>query len=102
MSSVLILTVGGSGEPLVKSIKQSKPDYTIFICSADEKEVNAVGSEKMVDGAGKPCKTREGEYRESIVVQAGLETEQYEKVFIFSSNTFANSKHDNVCTELQR
>lgn len=35
MRKVLILTVGGSHEPIVKSIKDTKADYVVFLCSDD-------------------------------------------------------------------
>jgi len=35
MKKTLIVTVGGSHEPIVKSIKDNKPDYTVFLCSDD-------------------------------------------------------------------
>lgn len=87
MPLVLILTVGGSWEPLVKSIRKSKPDYTIFICSSDKNSpIREVGSHIMVDGQGKPCKLgggadKGGKDLESIVVQTqlGVEYEGYEK-----------------------
>jgi len=88
MSLALIITTGGSCEPLVKSIRISNPDYTIFICSADKvSPIREVGSHSMVDGPGKPCEIRGGTSKggvsmESIVVQTGLgaEYEAYEKV----------------------
>lgn len=35
MKKALIVTVGGSHEPIIKSIKDNKPDYTVFLCSDD-------------------------------------------------------------------
>jgi CRISPR-associated protein (TIGR02710 family) len=35
MEKVLILTVGGSHEPIVKSIKDTKADFVVFLCSDD-------------------------------------------------------------------
>lgn len=32
---ILILTVGGSPQPIIKSIKENNPDFTVFICSDD-------------------------------------------------------------------
>lgn len=98
MTTVLILTTGGSPEPLVKSISQIKPDYTIFICSKDQPgPPREMGSYIMVDGPGKPCKIRGGkekggEDRESIVVQTGLgaEHEAYEKVITSNPDNLAH------------
>ena len=47
MKKYLILTVGGSCEPLVTSINQFKPDYTVFVCSQLSKE--------MIEGTGNVC-----------------------------------------------
>lgn len=103
MPLVLILTVGGSWEPLVKAIGDSKPDYTIFICSDNKVgPIKEVGSYIMVDGPGKPCKTREGPVnsggdRESIVTQTNLgdEYEGYEKMSTPDVDNLAQCYH--VC-----
>ncbi|RLB10913.1 MAG: TIGR02710 family CRISPR-associated protein [Deltaproteobacteria bacterium] len=75
--SILILTVGGSCEPLVNAISKEDPEFVYFVCSSGSK-----GSQRAVDGQGKPCK----EYMEgketskpSIVEQTELEKELYEK-----------------------
>lgn len=82
MGRVLLLTVGGSCEPLVTSIKQLKPDYVYFICSSDQKTPQKTkGSYVQVDGEGKPCFTRDGQMP-SVVAQTGLQEDQYEKILI--------------------
>ncbi len=75
--TLLILTVGGSCEPLVNAIKMEKPDFVYFVCSSGSK-----GSHQVVDGPGEPCV----EYRDgrkvthpSIVHQAGLDKGCYHK-----------------------
>ncbi len=35
MKKALIVTVGGSHEPIIKSIKENKPNYIVFLCSDD-------------------------------------------------------------------
>lgn len=35
MNKILILTVGGSHQPIIKSINDNKPDFTVFLCSDD-------------------------------------------------------------------
>ena len=74
MKTLLILTVGGSCEPLVNAIKAEKPDFVYFVCSSGSK-----GSHITVDGTGNPCKESGGEERPSIVVQASLEKGRYQK-----------------------
>jgi CRISPR-associated protein (TIGR02710 family) len=80
---VLILTVGGSDQPLVKAINFYRPDLTVFLCTQNEGENK--GSLEMVDGPGKVCRERpcpfcekkEREDRDSIVKQTGLASEAY-------------------------
>lgn len=75
--TILILTVGGSCEPLVNAINMESPEFVYFVCSSGSK-----GSHTTVDGSGRPCR----EYFEgkevqnpSIVEQIGLSKEQYKK-----------------------
>ncbi|NPB09360.1 MAG: TIGR02710 family CRISPR-associated protein, partial [Thermodesulfobacteria bacterium] len=68
MKKVLILTVGGSCDPLVNAIKNHQPDFVYFVCSKDSRQV--------VDGPGKPCK-RGDEGLPSIVAQTGLPPERF-------------------------
>lgn len=55
MTKVLLLTVGGSHQPIATSITSQKPDRIIFICSDGLK-----GSKSQVIGEGKPCEVRKG------------------------------------------
>jgi hypothetical protein len=48
--TILILTVGGSHQPLVTSIQQLKPDMVYFLCSDDSK--------KTVNGEGNVLKSK--------------------------------------------
>lgn len=91
MEKILVLSVGGSAEPIVNAIKNSKPDFVYFFCSSGPK-----GSEGTIDSPGDPC----GDKRKSkctecgheyysgnprgkaIVFQTRLEKGQYEIVFI--------------------
>lgn len=88
---VLILSVGGSCEPVVRAIRETQPDFVYFFCSAGPR-----GSEAAVDGPGHPC----GDARQAvcpacggkvplgdptgraIVVQAGLAPGSYEKITV--------------------
>ncbi len=88
--NILIATVGGSCAPVVCSVRESAPDFTIFICSSGSK-----GSRNLVDGPGKPCDERrtcpkcghqEGETHPSIVAQSGLSAEQYDVVQVDVDN----------------
>lgn len=51
MPKTLLITVGGSHQPILTAINQSKPDRIIFVCSKDS-------SDKLVIGKDKPCEVR--------------------------------------------
>jgi len=50
MAKTLIVTVGGSPQPIITAVKTLKPDRTIFLCSE--------GSTSQVIGEDKPCEIR--------------------------------------------
>ncbi len=43
MKKILVLSVGGSAEPIVKAIRNYNPDFVYFFCSSGQK-----GSESTV------------------------------------------------------
>jgi CRISPR-associated protein (TIGR02710 family) len=55
MTTVLIITVGGSSQPIVTAIRTLQPDRAIFLCSTGSK-----GSLSQVTGEGTPCEIRRG------------------------------------------
>lgn len=55
MPKILLITVGGSHQPVVTSVQSLNPDRTIFICSNGK-----WGSISQVTGEGKPCEVRRG------------------------------------------
>jgi tetratricopeptide (TPR) repeat protein len=91
MKTILVLSVGGSADPIVNAIKNNKPDFVYFFCSSGPK-----GSEKTIDSPGDPCGnerkskcpecyhefTQGNPKGKAIVFQAGLKREQYEIVTI--------------------
>lgn len=91
MKRILVLSVGGSAEPVINAIKNNDPDYVYFFCSSGHK-----GSEKMIDSPGDPCGDKRRskcpecghEYNmgnpkgEAIVFQAGLEKGRYEIIAV--------------------
>jgi CRISPR-associated protein (TIGR02710 family) len=52
-SKILFITVGGSFQPIVTSIRNLNPDRVIFICSGGNQ-----GSDSQVIGHNKPCEVR--------------------------------------------
>ncbi len=71
MSKILLVTVGGSFQPIVTSIRSLQPDRVIFIASDGER-----GSKSQVVGEGYPCEVRRGseiiEKLPNIPTQVGL------------------------------
>lgn len=67
MPKILIVTVGGSPQPIITSVKTLKPDRVIFICSGGK-----LGSHSQVTANGKPCKIRKG--REVVKEMENLPT----------------------------
>lgn len=55
MSKILLVTVGGSFQPIITAINSLQPNRVIFIASDGEK-----GSKSQVIGEGTPCEVRRG------------------------------------------
>jgi len=53
MTRVLLVTVGGSPEPIIQAVEEHQPEELIFICSAPP---CAAPSLDQVIGAGSPCR----------------------------------------------
>lgn len=86
---ILLITVGGSDQPLVSSIIENNPDFVYFICSDDTDSLK--GSYITVADEGKPCgedricpecNSNIGSRRTSIVSRTGLKKSQYEIIKI--------------------
>ncbi|HID23179.1 MAG TPA: TIGR02710 family CRISPR-associated protein, partial [Planctomycetaceae bacterium] len=83
MRTILIVTVGGSHQPILRSIQQNQPDYVCFLCSGDTQK--AKGSYIQVDGQGNVLKsspTLESPDQPNIVTLAGLARDSYEVIRI--------------------
>lgn len=81
--TVLVLTVGGSHQPLVTAAQSLKPDRVVFLCSDDTP--TARGSYEQVIGEGKVIKSNpqlEKPDLPNIVKLTGLTPSQYEIVRI--------------------
>jgi CRISPR-associated protein (TIGR02710 family) len=50
---ILLVTVGGSHQPILKAIRTLNPDRVVFLCSGGDRT-----SRPQVDGGGKPCEVR--------------------------------------------
>ncbi|HLA00090.1 MAG TPA: hypothetical protein VJZ24_00465, partial [Thermodesulfovibrionales bacterium] len=81
MKKVLILTVGGSHEPIVKSLKEIKPDYIIFLCSDNSPAVKGSYTQitDKVEKKNRDCSTS---FLANIPSQVNLKEETWEIVKI--------------------
>jgi len=100
---VLILSVGGSDAPIVKSIEHYKPDFVVFMCTVTEGQIK--GSRGKIDGDGlifkervcSKCGYKEKEDRPSIVKQTGLKGSAYEIITVQADDLFeCNEKADEL------
>ena len=64
IGKILILSVGGSPEPIINAIKFYQPDFVYFFCSSGPK-----GSAAIIDAPGDPC----GDKRKSKCPKCGYE-----------------------------
>lgn len=91
MRNILILSVGGSAEPVVNAIKESRPDFVYFFCSTGPR-----GSDKTIASPGDPCgDTRKTKCPDcgkefyigdpkgkAIAIQSGLYDDYYEIITV--------------------
>ena len=54
--SALVVTVGGSHEPIVAAIEATQPDFVLFVCSNDDPVTFNKGSYTQIQGEGKIIK----------------------------------------------
>ncbi len=83
MTQVLIVTVGGSYEPILQSIESNAPDFVYFLCSNDIGKTK--GSYTQVNAEGNIFKSSMSATKNdlpNIVTQAGLDDTEYEIILI--------------------
>lgn len=89
---ILLLTVGGSCEPLVESILKNNPDKIFFICSGGKKS-----SRRIIKGEGHVCgKDYKNPDKPNILTQVNIAPSEKEKFKIVEINEFDNP---NFCYE---
>jgi hypothetical protein len=75
----LVLTVGGSHQPILRSIEQNKPDFVHFLCSSDIGRTK--GSYYEITGPGKVLKSSRDLPRPdlpNVVTLAGLRADHFQ------------------------
>ena len=80
-SPILLCTVGGSHQPILKAIESISPEYICFFCTGQDPETGKAGSIRQVTGKGNVIKVRRDDDSPtlpSIPAQAGLEEGGFE------------------------
>jgi len=83
----LVLTVGGSHEPLLAAIEHVRPDFVLFVCSNDDLVTGNPGSYTQILGEGKIIKAKFEDKKptlENIPKQGGLSEGQFELIKVSS------------------
>jgi len=90
---VLMLTVGGSDTPVIKTLEHHKPDYVVFFCTEDDN--GSRGSRISIDGEGMVCRDRpcaqcgyKAKDRTSIVSRTDLKADDYKLIVVEPDNPY--------------
>ena len=86
---ILLCTVGGSHQPILKAIASAKPAYVCFFCTDRDPVTGKPGSIVQVTGEGKVIRANRGDEKPSlpnIPAQAGLGDEQFETQIVPADN----------------
>ena len=87
--SALVVTVGGSHEPIVAAIESVQPEFVLFVCSNDDPVTDNKGSYTQIQGEGKIIKakfTDEKPTLENIPSQLGLNESAFRVVLVDSDD----------------
>lgn len=80
-ATLLVCTVGGSHEPIVKAIRQREAGFVCFVCSEDDRATGRSGSALQIEGRGLVIKARPQDDKATlpnIPAQAGLAADAFE------------------------
>ena len=83
--TVLLCTVGGSHQPILRAIEAAEPRYVCFFCTGKDPDSGKPGSEAQVNGKGKVIKASYRDDRPTlpnIPVQADLADDTFEPVMV--------------------
>lgn len=96
MSQILILTVGGSHQPIMTAINEIRPNYVFFICTGKDPATGRAGSEIQIIGIGNCIKADPKDDKPSlpnIPAQAGLQMGQYQIGYTLSTTADGKPQH---------
>ncbi len=83
--TVLLCTVGGSHQPILRAIEAAEPRHVCFFCTGKDPDSGKPGSEAQVIGKGKVIKASYDDVRPTlpnIPAQAGLADDVFEPVVV--------------------
>lgn len=78
--TILLCTVGGSHQPIVKAIGDTSPAYVCFFCTDKDPVTGKPGSVLQINGQGKVIRTGRADEKPmlpNIPVQAGLDEDKF-------------------------
>lgn len=86
-NNILVCTVGGSHQPIVSAIRETRPDYVVFVCTDTDPASGQPGSRLQVEGAGNVIKARFQDSAPSlpnIPAQCTLPKDRYEVITVLA------------------
>ncbi|TXI42660.1 MAG: TIGR02710 family CRISPR-associated protein [Nitrosomonas sp.] len=89
MTQILILTVGGSHQPIVSAINDLRPDFVVFVCTDRDSATGQPGSRIQIEGKGNCIKVHHNDDKPTlpnIPMQVELNDDQFEVVLTQSDN----------------
>ncbi len=86
---VMLCTVGGSHQPVLKAIKSAKPRFVCLFCTDRDPDTGKPGSIEHITGQGNVIKAQWSDTKPtlpSIPIQAGLEVDDYTTFTVLGDN----------------
>jgi len=101
--TALVVTVGGSHEPIVAAIESVRPDFVLFVCSSDDPVTDNKGSYTQIQGEGKIIKAHLNDEKptlKNIPSQLELDQDAYRVVLVDSDDI--DQAYSIISDELQQ
>jgi len=86
-NNILVCTVGGSHQPIVSAIRETRPDHVVFVCTDTNPASGQLGSRLQVEGAGNVIKARFQDSEPNlpnIPAQCALPKDRYEVITVLA------------------